>query len=209
MLTGYEFLEAAYMAKMMSGGGNDRLEKLMKSPILSGGYICGDWHYYVKASLDIDACDQIFWNGEYIKVQRNYWILYMCVYHGDNFQFAIPAYTGIEGHSDQYAIGDYSGKLDSTIDCSKIIVQSRNMSNDCSFSFQLLAPQIYCTYNVGTGEVMDRITSTRSGYCNVRSLLSGTSAGQEATPIIGKGIIYIESVKKLRKDWYATQSKEE
>ena len=198
--------ELATLIMISNNESNDRLERLMREPIIYSGFICGNWHYYVRVSLDVDACDQIFWNGEYIKVQRNYWILYMCVYHRDNFQFAIPAYTGIEGHSDQYAIGDNSGKLDSTIDCSKIIVQSRNMSNDCSFSFQLLASQIYCTYNVGTGEVMDRITSTRSGYCNVRSLLRGTSAGQEATPIVGNGIIYIDSIKRLYKDWLENQS---
>lgn len=198
--------ELATLIMISNNESNDRLERLMQEPIIYSGFICGNWHYCVRVSLDVDTCDQIYWNGEYIKVQRNYWVLYMCVYYEDDFQFAIPAYTGIEGHSDQYAIGDDSGKLDSTIDCSKIIVQSRNMSNDCSFSFQLLASQIYCTYNVGTGEVVDRITSTRSGYCNVRSLLSGTSAGQEATPIIGKGIIYIDSIKKLYKDWWAAQS---
>ena len=198
--------ELATLIMISNNESNDRLERLMQEPIIYSGTICGNWHYCVRVSLDVDTCDQIYWNGEYVKVQRNYWVLYMCVYYEDDFQFAIPAYTGIEGHADQYAVGSNSGKLDSTVDCKDIMVQYSNINNDCSFSFQLSATQIYCTYNVGTGEVMDRITSTRSGYCNVRSLLSGTSAGQEATPIVGNGVIYIDSIKRLYKDWLENQS---
>ena len=198
--------ELATLIMISNNESNDRLDRLMQEPIIYSGTICGNWHYCVRVSLDVDTCDQIYWNGEYVKVQRNYWVLYMCVYYEDDFQFAIPAYTGIEGHADQYALGSNSGKLDSTVDCKDIMVQYSNINNDCSFSFQLSATQIYCTYNVGTGEVMDRITSTRSGYCNIRSLLSGTSAGQEATPIVGNGVIYIDSIKRLYKDWLENQS---
>lgn len=198
--------ELATLIMISNNESNDRLDRLMKEPIIYSGTICGNWHYCVRVSLDVDTCDQIFWNGEYVKVQRNYWVLYMCVYYEDDFQFAIPAFTGIEGHADQYAVGKDSGKLDSTVDCKDIMVQYSNINNDCSCTFRLSATQIYRIYSIDTGEVIDEITSTRSGSCQVSSLLNGTSAGQEATPIIGKGIIYIDSIKKLYKDWWAAQS---
>lgn len=200
--------ELATLIMISNNESNDRLEKLMKEPIIYSGFICGNWHYYVRVSLDVDTCDQIYWNGEYIKNQRNYWVLYMCVYYGDDFQFAIPAFTGIEGHADQYAVGSDSGKLDSTVDCKDVMVRDVNISKNCDYTFYLSATQIYCIYNIATGEIISRTTSTRSGYCHVSSLLNGTSAGQEATPIIGKGIIYIDSIKKLHKDWLATQSQD-
>lgn len=198
--------ELATLIMISNNESNDRLDRLMQEPIIYSGTICGNWHYCVRVSLDVDTCDQIYWNGEYVRVQRNYWVLYMCVYYEDDFQFAIPAYTGIEGHADQYAVGKDSGKLDSTVDCKDIMVQYSNINNDCSYTFRLSATQIYRIYSIDTGEVIDEITSTRSGACQVSSLLNGTSAGQEATPIIGKGIIYIDSIKKLYKDWWAAQS---
>lgn len=198
--------ELATLIMMSNNESNDRLERLMKEPIIYSGFICGNWHYCIRVSLDVDACDQIFWNGEYIKVQRNYWVLYMCVYYEDNFQFAIPAFTGIEGHADQYAIGSDSGKLDSTVDCKDIMVRDVNISKNCAYTFYLSATQIYRIYSIDTGEITHETTNTRSGISQVSSLLNGTSAGQEATPIIGKGIIYIDSIKKLYKDWLAAQS---
>lgn len=198
--------ELATLIMISNNESNDRLERLMKEPIIYSGTICGNWHYCVRASLNVDACDQIFWNGEYIKVQRNYWVLYMCVYYEDDFQFAIPEYTGIEGHADQYAVGKDSGKLDSTVDCKDIMVRDVNIYKDCSYVFRLSATQIYRIYSIDTGEVIDERTSTRSGSCQVSSLLNGTSAGQEATPIIGKGIIYTDSIKRLYKDWLENQS---
>ena len=197
--------ELATLIMISNNESNDRLERLMQEPIIYSGTICGNWHYYVRVSLDVDTCDQIFWNGKYIQIQRNYWVLYMCVYYEDDFQFAIPAYTGIEGHADQYATGKDSGKLDSTVDCKDIMVRDVNISNDCSCTFRLLATQIYRIYSIDTGEITNESTSTRSGFCQVSSLLNGTSAGQESTPIIGKNIIYIDSIKKLYKDWLAAQ----
>ena len=198
--------ELATLIMISNNESNDRLERLMREPIIYSGFICGNWHYCVRVSLDVDTCDQIYWNGEYVKFQRNYWVLYMCVYYEDDFQFAIPAYTGIEGHADQYAVGKDSGKLDSTVDCKDIIVRDVNIRKDCSYMFYLSATQIYRIYSIDTGEITNEITSTRSGSCQVSSLLNGTSAGQEATPLIGKGIIYIDSIKKLYKDWLENQS---
>lgn len=198
--------ELATLIMISNNESNDRLERLMKEPIIYSGFICGNWHYYVRVSFDVDACDQIFWNGEYIKVQRNYWILYMCVYYEDDFQFAIPAFTGIEGHADQYAVGSNSGKLDSTVDCKDIMVRDVNISKNCDYTFYLSATQIHRIYSIDTGEITHETTSTRSEISQVSSLLNGTSAGQEATPIIGKGVIYIDSIKKLYKDWLAVQS---
>lgn len=198
--------ELATLIMISNNESNDRLERLMKEPIIYSGFICGNWHYYVRVSLDVDACDQIYWNGEYIKVQRNYWVLYMCVYYEDDFQFAIPAFTGIEGHADQYAVGSDSGKLDSTVDCKDIMVRDVNISKNCDYTFYLSATQIYRIYSIDTGEITNESTSTSSRACQVSSLLNGTSAGQEATLIIGKGVIYIDSIKKLYKDWLAAQS---
>lgn len=198
--------ELATLIMISNNESNDRLERLMQEPIIYSGFICGNWHYCVRVSLDVDTCDQIYWNGEYIQVQRNYWVLYMCIYYEDDFQFAIPAFTGIEGHADQYAVGEDSGKLDSTVDCKDIMVQYSNINNDCSYTFRLSATQIYRIYSIDTGEVIDEITSTRSGFCQVSSLLNGTSAGQTSTPIVGNGIIYIDSIKKLYKDWLENQS---
>ena len=198
--------ELATLIMMSNNESNDRLERLMKEPIIYGGYICGNWHYYIRASLNVDACDEIFWNGEYIKIQRNNWIMYMCIYYEDDFQFAIPAYTGIEGHADQYAVGKDSGKLDSTVDCKDIMVRDVNISKDCSYVFRLSATQIYRIYSIDTGEITNEIISTRSGACQVSTLLNGTSAGQTSTPIVGNGIIYIDSIKKLYKDWLENQS---
>lgn len=197
--------ELATLIMMSNNESNDRLERLMKEPIIYSGFICGNWHYCVRVSLDVDACDQIFWNGEYIQVQRNYWVLYMCVYYEDDFQFAIPAYTGIEGHADQYAVGKDSGKLDSTVDCKDIMVRDVNISKDCRYVFYLSATRIYRIYSIDTGEITNESTNTSSSVCQVSSLLNGTSAGQTSTPIVGKGIIYIDSIKKLYKDWLAAQ----
>ena len=198
--------ELATLIMMSNNESNDRLERLMKEPIIYSGSICGNWHYCVRVSLDVDTCDQIFWNGEYIKVQRNYWVLYMCVYYEDDFQFAIPAYTGIEGRAEQYAVGKDSGKLDSTVDCKDIMVRDVNIYKDCSCTFRLSATQIYRIYSIDTGEITNEIISTRSEACRVSTLLNGTSAGQTSTPIVGNGIIYIESIKKLYKDWLENQS---
>lgn len=197
--------ELATLIMMSNNESNDRLDRLMQEPIIYSGTICGNWHYRVRASLDVDACDQIFWNGEYIQVQRNYWVLYMCVYYEDDFQFAIPAYTGIEGHADQYAVGKDSGKLDSTVDCKDIMVRDVNISKNCSYVFYLSATRIYRIYSIDTGEITNESTNTSSSVCQVSSLLNGTSAGQTSTPIVGKGIIYIDSIKKLYKDWLAAQ----
>lgn len=198
--------ELATLIMISNNESNDRLDRLMKEPIIYSGTICGNWHYCVRVSLDVDTCDQIFWNGEYIKVQRNYWVLYMCIYYEDDFQFAIPAFTGIEGHADQYAVGKDSGKLDSTVDCKDIMVRDVNISKDCRYAFYISATQIYRIYSIDTGEITNETTSTRSAVCQVLSLLNGTSAGQESPPIIGKGIIYIDSIKKLYKDWLENQS---
>lgn len=198
--------ELATLIMMSNNENNDRLERLMQEPIIYSGTICGNWHYYVRVSLDVDACDQIYWNGEYVQVQRNYWVLYMCVYYEDDFQFAIPAYTGIEGHADQYAVGEDSGKLDSTVDCKDIMVRDVNIYKDCSYMFYLSATQIYRIYSIDTGEITNERISTRSGGCQVSSLLNGTSAGQTSTPIVGNGIIYIDSTKKLYRDWLENQS---
>lgn len=198
--------ELATLIMISNNESNDRLDRLMQESIIYSGTICGNWHYCVRVSLDVDACDQIFWNGKYIQVQRNYWVLYMCVYYEDDFQFAIPAYTGIEGHADQYALGSDSGKLDSTIDCKDVTVQYSNINNNCDCTFGLSATQISRIYSIDTGEITSENTSTRSAICQVSSLLNGTSAGQESTPIIGKGIIYIDSTKKLYKDWLEAQS---
>ena len=198
--------ELATLIMISNNESNDRLERLMQEPIIYSGTICGNWHYYVRVSLDVDACDQIYWNGEYVQVQRNYWVLYMCVYYEDDFQFAIPAYTGIEGHADQYAVGKDSGKLDSTVDCKDIMVRDVNIYKDCSCTFRLSATQIYRIYSIDTGEITNEIIGTRSASCQVSSLLNGTSAGQTSTPIVGNGIIYIDSTKKLYKDWLENQS---
>lgn len=200
--------ELATLIMISNNESNDRLDRLMKEPIIYSGYICGNWHYYIRASLNVDACDEIFWNGEYIKVQRNHWIMYMCIYYEDDFQFAIPEYTGIIGHADQYAVGKDSGKLDSTVDCKDIIVRQvdiTKLNDDCRFRILLSATKIYCIYSIDTGEITSKTTSTYSTICEITSLLNGTSAGQEATPIIGKGIIYIDSIKRLRKDWWEAQ----
>ena len=198
--------ELATLIMISNNESNDRLERLMQEPIIYSGFICGNWHYCVRVSLDVDTCDQIFWNGEYIKVQRNYWVLYMCIYYEDDFQFAIPAFTGIEGHADQYAVGKDSGKLDSTVDCKDIMVRDVNISKDCSYVFRLSATQIHRIYSIDTGEITHETTGTRLGACQVSSLLNGTSAGQTSTPIVGNGIIYIDSIKKLYKDWLENQS---
>ena len=95
MLTGYEFLEAAYMAKMMSGGSgvtdNSIIAKIDESPVIAEAEIANGWTVRFKTVKDLTVTSISRQQSDdfyYVSHINEFTPIFVCAYKNGNFMFA-------------------------------------------------------------------------------------------------------------------------